>query len=353
MIIALLNLILLVQGTPAPTAAQVPAAPPRLKEAVRHFPQSQIEPKVSGPISIDLNQGSRADYEALAGLAGLNIVFDADFANRALAPLHVADEEIFEAFDRLSMMTGNFVEVLDSKTLLVAPNNATKRRENEIQVLKTIYPSYATSRQELSGLVTMLRSTLQMRYLAVSTDMKGIILRDSSGNIATAEKLIGQVDRASTSQPIGFDRLGNLYAPEANEVRKYAPARSILQIGLSRPSSVDMNDDSRMIYESLAVAGLNVLFDPDFRSTGPLRLKLVNVDALDALDYFGFETGAFWVPLDRNTILVAPDNAAKRRDYSYVQFKAIYFDNATPQLSTEIITVIGISRTCPPPARLE
>jgi len=102
-----------------------------------------------------------------------------------------------------------------------------------------------------------------------------------------------------------------------------------------------MNGDSRMIYESLAeTAGLNVLFDPDFRSTGPLRLKLDNVDALDALDYFGFETRAFWVPLDRNTILVAPDNAAKRRDYSNMQFKAIYFDNATPQLLTEIITAI-------------
>ena len=339
MIIPLLSLILLVQGTPAPTA-QVPA-PLRLKEAVQHFPQSQIEPKVSGPISIDLNQGSRADYETLAGLGGLSIVFDADFADRALAPLHVADKDIFEAFDRLSMMTGNFVEVLDRKTLLVSPNNATKRRENEIQVLKTIYPSYATSPQELSGLVTILRSTLQMRYLAVSTDMKGIILRDSSGNIAAAEKLIGQVDRASTSQPIGFDRLGNLYTPEAKDVRKNAPARSVLQIGPSRPSSVDMNGDSRMIYESLAeTAGLNVLFDPDFRSTGPLRLKLDNVDALDALDYFGFETRAFWVPLDRNTILVAPDNAAKRRDYSNMQFKAIYFDNATPQLLTEIITAI-------------
>src|SRR5215475_4781660 len=113
MIIPLLSLILLVQGTPAPTA-QVPA-PVRLKEAAQHFPQSQIEPKVSGPISIDLNQGSRADYEALAGLGGLSIVFDADFAARALAPLHVADEDIFEAFDRLSMMTGNFVEVLDRK----------------------------------------------------------------------------------------------------------------------------------------------------------------------------------------------------------------------------------------------
>jgi len=343
MIIPLLSLILLGQGTAAPTAAQVPPAPLRLKEAVQHFPQSQIEPKVAGPISIDLNHGSRADYEALAGLAGLNIVFDADFADRALAPIHVAGEDIFEAFDRLSLMTGSFVEVLDSRSLLVSPDNATKRRENEIQVLKTIYPSYATSPQELSGLVTMLRATLQMRYLAASADMKGIILRDSSGNIAAAEKLIGQLDSSSSSQPIGFDRLGNLYSPEGNEVRKYAPARSTLQIGPSRPSSIDMNDDSKTIYESLAaMAGLNVIFDPDFRSTGSLRLKLDNVDALDALDYFGFQTRAFWEPLDSKTILVAPDNSARRRDYSNMQFKAIHLENATPQLLTEIITNLRI-----------
>lgn len=124
-------------------------------------------------------------------------------------------------------------------------------------------------------------------------------------------------------------------------MRKYAPARSMLQIGPWRPSSVDTTDDSRTIDESLAeMAGLHVLFDPDFRNTGPLRLKLDNVETLDALDYFGFETRAFWVPLDRNTILVAPDNGAKRRDYSNMQFKAVYFDNATPQLLTEFITAI-------------
>jgi general secretion pathway protein D len=191
-----------------------------LKEAVQRFPESQIEPKVSGPISFDLNKGSRGDYEALGELAGLNILFDADFADRALGPVHIADEDIFEAFDRLSLMTGNFIEVLDSKTLLVSPNNATKRRENQIQVLKTIYPSYATSPQDLSGLVTMLRSTLQMRYLAISTDVKGIVLRDSSANIAVAEKLVDQVGKSSSSQPIGFDRLGNLYTPEGKEIRQ-------------------------------------------------------------------------------------------------------------------------------------
>ena len=70
-----LMLALLMQGS---ALAQSAGQPIRLKEAVLDFPRSQLQLKTSGPVSLDIKQGTRAAYEALAEIAGLNIVFDPD-----------------------------------------------------------------------------------------------------------------------------------------------------------------------------------------------------------------------------------------------------------------------------------
>ena len=112
----LLTLILQLQGIAVPPPAPAGLPPLRLKEAVRDFPRSQLQLKHSNPVSADLNQSARASYETLAELAGLNIIFDRDFQNSFFPPFRVEKADILEAFDRLSAVTGNFVEVFDSNT---------------------------------------------------------------------------------------------------------------------------------------------------------------------------------------------------------------------------------------------
>jgi hypothetical protein len=70
---------------------------------------------------------------------------------------------------------------------LVASNNATKRRELETQVVKTMFLTNAGSPQDLTGIVTALRTTLQLRYIAQNSAAKAIIIKDSPDRIAAAE----------------------------------------------------------------------------------------------------------------------------------------------------------------------
>src|SRR6185436_11382950 len=158
----LLIFVLLAQGS---ALAQAPIP---LKEAVKDFPRSLLQPRTNGPVSIEINQGERAGYEALAEIAGLNIIFDPDFRNKLTAPLRIENAGIFQAFDLLSMSSGAFVEVLDSRTIIVSPDNPTKRRQHELQVLKTFYLTN-TPRQGLTDIITALRTTLQIRFIAQST----------------------------------------------------------------------------------------------------------------------------------------------------------------------------------------
>ncbi len=337
MMTQLLTLILFAQGIQLPPPPPATLAPLRLKEAVQDFPRSQLQPKVSGPISIDLSQSSRASYEALAQLAGFEILFDPDFRNASFAPFKVENAAILEAFDRLSITTGNYVEVLDNRTILVAPNNVTKRQKYEPQILKTFF---LTKAQELA-VATVLRTTLQMRQIATITDGKALIIKDNPDRLAAAEKIIAMMDSPNSSQPVAVDAVGNILSPDRISIRKTAPARSRLQ-ARGGPVSINLNGDARTSYETLAEkAGLNVIFDPDFRGPGSLSLKLDNADVLDALDFLALQTSTFWQPLDGTTILVSPDNQARRRDYEQMVLKTLYLGNISDgKLITEIITAL-------------
>src|SRR6516162_8042775 len=142
MISPLLGLMLLVQGTAITT---------HLKDAVHEFPRSMLQPKVSGPMSIDLKPSARASYQALADIAGLNILFDPDFRDSAIAPAHLDNVDIFDVFDRVSAATRSSVEVIGSNTLLVFPDNPTKHRDYDWQVIETLYDANWNSPQETTS----------------------------------------------------------------------------------------------------------------------------------------------------------------------------------------------------------
>src|SRR3984893_9544340 len=108
---------------------------------------------------------------------------------------------------------------------------------------------------------------------------------------------------------------------------------------LSRaPINLKMTNDSRVIYDTVAkLAGLTVVFDPDFTSRR-IAAELTNVTLEQALDIVSLEAKAFWKPVTNDIIFVAPDQAQKRKDYEEEVVRTIYLKNTIlPQDLTEII----------------
>lgn len=110
-----------------------------------------------------------------------------------------------------------------------------------------------------------------------------------------------------------------------------------------------INADSRKIIETLGkLAGLNVVFTPDFRPN-PLSVDLTNIKVEDALRVVALQTKSFWRALTPNTILVIPDDTNHRRDYDEEVLKTIYLANPlSPADRTAITTalkqVLGLQR---------
>jgi general secretion pathway protein D len=108
---------------------------------------------------------------------------------------------------------------------------------------------------------------------------------------------------------------------------------------LSRaPINLKMANDAKMVYDTVAkLAGLTVIFDPDFTSRR-VSVDLTNVTLEQALDIVSLESKAFWKPTTGDIIFVAPDQAQKRRDYEEEIIRTIYLKNTIlPQDITEII----------------
>jgi general secretion pathway protein D len=105
------------------------------------------------------------------------------------------------------------------------------------------------------------------------------------------------------------------------------------------PINLKMTNDSRVAFETIAkLAGISVIFDPDFTSRR-ISVDLPNVTFEQALDLVAAESKAFWKPMTSSVILVAPDNPQKRRDIDDEVVETIYLSNTdTPQDVTEIIT---------------
>jgi general secretion pathway protein D len=105
------------------------------------------------------------------------------------------------------------------------------------------------------------------------------------------------------------------------------------------PINLKMTNDARVVYETIGkLAGLSVIFDPDFTSRR-ISVELPNITLEQALDAVSLESKAFWKPLTASVIFVAPDNPQKRRDVEDEEVRTFYLSNTlTPQDLTEVVT---------------
>jgi hypothetical protein len=208
-------------------------------------PRSTLQPKVTGLLTIRMNQPSRQAYETLAEIAGIQVVFHRQFQNSAAFPFNVEKVDIFDALDLLSFQTGNFWQVNDAHTIIVATDNPTVRREVEPMIMKTFFLANVTRQQDITELITLLRTTLSLSQISVSTPANAIIIRDTPNKIALVERLLlnsgvitpparpepmpptpsgdggpataAQIPRATA---ITADDAGNVFIIDSNHVRK-------------------------------------------------------------------------------------------------------------------------------------
>jgi general secretion pathway protein D len=108
------------------------------------------------------------------------------------------------------------------------------------------------------------------------------------------------------------------------------------------PINLKITEDAKVIYETVGkLAGINVLFDPDYTSRR-IKIELNNVSLEQALEIIALESKTFWRPVTSNTIFVATDNPAKRKDLEQSVIKTFYLANLSQP--TELQDIVNAMR---------
>ncbi len=117
------------------------------------------------------------------------------------------------------------------------------------------------------------------------------------------------------------------------------------------PITLKLMEDSKTIYESIGkLAGINVLFDPDYTSRR-IRVDLNGVTLEQALEITALESKTFWRPVTPNTIFVAADTPAKRKELEQSVIRTFYLTNLSQP--NELQDLVNILRTLLDTQRLQ
>jgi general secretion pathway protein D len=165
---------------------------PALEEALG---PPQLRPLYRGPYNLRTTGDSKVVYETIGRLAGINVLFEPTYNSQRIT-VDLNNVSLEEALKHLSLLTTTFWKPVSQNTILVIPDTAVKRREQEQHVIKTFYLSNTITPQELTEVVTAIRTLLETRRIQQINSMNAIMLRDTPDKVALAEKIIRDVDKA-------------------------------------------------------------------------------------------------------------------------------------------------------------
>ena len=80
------------------------------------------------------------------------------------------------------------------------------------------------------------------------------------------------------------------------------------------PVTLHLDTTTDVVYKTIAkLAGINVLIDPEYKPQ-KISFDLKDVSIREAIDMLALQSRTFWRPVSSNTIMVAADNASKRKE---------------------------------------
>ena len=155
------------------------------------LPGLDLGPDAQQPLGLVFRNASlREAYLALGRAAGVNVTFDPSFQD-ATVSLDLKDVGFEQALSALDAAGRTFHRVVDKKVLNIVPDTATKRREFEQQVVKTIFLSNA----DLKETIDLLRVVLGARRVAPVPGANALTINDTPDKVAAAERIVDAVDK--------------------------------------------------------------------------------------------------------------------------------------------------------------
>src|SRR5579862_9371420 len=155
----------------------------------------ELAPIANVPITLKLSEDTKVIYETVGKLAGINVLFDPDYTSRRIR-IELNGVTLQEALEIIALESKTFWRPVTPNTIFVAADTLQKRKEIEQSVVKTFYLSNLSAQTELTDVVNTLRTILEVSRVQPLPSQGAIVVRGTPDQIALAEKLVGDLDKA-------------------------------------------------------------------------------------------------------------------------------------------------------------
>jgi len=143
----------------------------------------------------------------------------------------------------------------------------------------------------------------------------------AKGEVVRIQEMIKRQARAAEEPPKPPLALDKAAQEAAGPVELQPLSNTLINLRLTETST--------MIYKTIGkLAGINVLFDTDYKPQ-KVTVELNDVTLREALNTVALQTKTFWEPTSSNTILVAADTTAKRKEMQDSVMKTFYLKNVS------------------------
>lgn len=216
------------------------------------LPGLDLPPDATLPDAVVFRDANARDiYSAIGKFTNLSVMFDPTFRDQAVS-IDLRGQSLEEALNALSKTTRNFWRVTAPRTIVVAPDNAAKRREYEEEIVRTFYLSNADLKETLD----MLRIVVDARRLSAMTATNAITIKDTPERVAAAGKIIAANDKARPEVIIDVELL------EVNRTHLQEYGLQIAspgQPGISGQARVARGDDGLSLKDLSSLTSADVL----------------------------------------------------------------------------------------------
>ena len=221
-------------------------------------------PNTPLPPGIETGAGatSRQVYQMLAKLAGLSLVFDAQFVDAPVS-MTLKDPTVRQALDTVAQNTRSFYKVTGPQTITVIPDTPAKRREYTEEQVRTFFISNLEVK-EVTDLLRVVADVRQIQGLTLNT----ITIRDTPERLDAVSKLLAAIDKAKAEVIVDVEIL----EVDRTSMREYG-------LQLASPGSTGI-DGSAGVDQPLTLRSLRNLTQSDILMSGvpALYYRLLKTD---------------------------------------------------------------------------
>ena len=129
-------------------------------------------------------------FEVLSRQTGINFILDKDVKSDGKTTIFVQDVPIEQAIDLVLDQNSLARQILSPNMVLIYPNNATKQKEYEQQIVHAFYLTNAAPKDVES----LLKTVLNAKTLYVDEHANLVVMRDTPDAVRMAEKLVASID---------------------------------------------------------------------------------------------------------------------------------------------------------------